>query len=252
MNAPLPFQDFQFALARHLRHPHRVPRPVGVSARRTEIYHGLVRNNFEGFLLACFPMTHTLLGARRWSRLVDTFFREARCHTPYFREIPCEFLHWLLASPALPISFPAWLPELAHYEWVELAVDVMETSSPFAYHPTGNLLDGQPVLPPAAMNLAYAWPVHRISPAWRPRKPSATHLLVFRDVYEAVQFIVLNPVSARLVVLLQAAEGELSGRDACLQIAHELQHPEPELLLMHGAHLLDQLRIAGAILGSKK
>lgn len=252
MNALPPFQDFQFALARHLRHPRRVPRPVGVSVRCTAVYHELVRNNLEGFLLACFPVSHALLGARRWPRLVDAFFREARCHTPYFREIPREFLRWLLEASSLPISFPAWLPELAHYEWVELAVDVMETAPPLAHHPTGNLLDGQPVLATAAMNLAYAWPVHRISPAWRPRKPGATHLLVFRDVHEAVQFVALNPVSARLVALLQAAEGELSGRDACLQIAHELQHPEPEQLLVHGAHLLDQLRTAGAILGSKK
>jgi hypothetical protein len=56
------------------------------------------------------------------------------------------------------------LPELAHYEWVELAVDVMETSPPFAYNPTGNLLNEQPVLAAAAMNLAYVWPVHRIRP----------------------------------------------------------------------------------------
>lgn len=251
MNAQLPFQNFQFALASHLRHPHRVPRPVGISARRATIYHGLVRNNLEGFLLACFPITHRLLGVRRWSRLVDAFFREARCHTPYFREIPREFLHWLLTSSSLPITFPAWLPELAHYEWVELAVDVMDVPAP-VYNPTGNLLDEQPVLAAAAMNLAYVWPVHRISSEWRPRKPTATNLLVFRDAHEAVQFIALNPVSARLVALLQAAKGELSGRDACLQVAQELQHPEPELLLPHGAHLLEQLRTAGAILGSKK
>lgn len=251
MNAQLSFQDFQFALASHLRHPRRVPRPVGISARRTAIYRGLVRNNLEGFLLACFPITHRLLGVRRWPQLVDAFFREARCHTPYFREIPREFLHWLLTSPSLPVTFPAWLPELAHYEWVELAVDVMDAPAP-VYNPTGNLLDEPPVLAAAAMNLAYVWPVHRISPEWRPRKPSATHLLVFRDTHEAVQFIALNPVSARLVALLQAAEGELSGRDACLRVAHELQHPEPGLLLTHGAHLLDQLRTAGAILGSKK
>jgi len=252
MNAQLPFQDFQFALARHLRHPRRVPHPVGVPARRTDIYHGLVRNNLEGFLLACFPITHALLGVRRWQRLVDVFFREARCHTPYFREIPREFLHWLLEAPSLPVTFPDWLPELAHYEWVELAVDVMETSPLPAYNPTGNLLNEQPVLAAAAMNLAYVWPVHRIGLEWRPRKPSTTHLLVFRDAHEAVQFIALNPVSARLVALLQAAESQLSGRNACLQIAHELQHPEPELLLVHGAQLLNQLRTAGAILGSRK
>jgi hypothetical protein len=252
MNAPLPFQAFQFALARHLRSPRNAGRPAGVVPRRAGIYRELVRNNLEGFLLACFPVTRTLLGPRRWQRLVSAFFRDARCHTPYFREIPREFLGWLLATDAPPIALPPWMGELAHYEWAELAVDVMETAAPQDYAAAGDLLSDRPVLAPALMNLAYAWPVHRIGRDWRPRKPSATHLLVFRDAHEAVQFIELNPLSAQLVVLLQAADGQLGGRDACLQIANELQHPEPELLLVHGAQLLNQLRTAGAILGSRK
>jgi hypothetical protein len=99
MNAQLPFQDFQFALARHLRHPRIVCRaPWCMPARRaTDIYHGLVRNNLERIFAGLLPYyACRLLGVRRWQRLVDVFFREARCHTPYFREIPREFLHWLL------------------------------------------------------------------------------------------------------------------------------------------------------------
>ena len=38
MNAPLPFQEFQFALARHLRSPRNVGRPAGVAPRRAGIY----------------------------------------------------------------------------------------------------------------------------------------------------------------------------------------------------------------------
>lgn len=248
MNAPLPFQEFQYALGRHLRHPHGVKRPAGVPMRRADVYHGLLRNNLEGFLLACFPITHALLGARRWPRLVDAFFREARCHTPYFREIPHEFLDWLLTTE-LPVALPPWLAELAHYEWVELALDVMETAALPDVDPEGDLLDGEPVLAPALMNLAYVWPVHRIGPAFRPRKPQATHLLVFRNTEYRIKFIELNPVSARLVTLLQ--EDGHSGREACTRIATELHHPSPDVLLGHGAGILNQLRLAGAILGSK-
>lgn len=248
MNAPLPFQAFQLALARHLRSPRGAARPAGVTARRAGIYRGLVRNNLEGFLLACFPVTRFVLGARRWQRLVNVFFQDARCHTPYFREIPREFLRWLLETETLPVAPPPWLRELAHYEWVELAVDVMETDAPPNHDAAGDLMTSQPVLASALMNLAYAWPVHRISRDWRPRKPQATHLLVFRDADEAVEFIALNPVSARLVALLQT-EG-LTGHAACLRIAGELGYPDPDALLFHGAQLLQQLRAAGAILGS--
>ncbi len=245
------FQDFQFDFGRHLRDPRRHPRPAGVPARRTAIYSELLYNNLEGFLLACFPVSHVLICKRRWPRLVRAFFREARCHTPYFREIPREFLRWLTGTDSLPVKLPPWLPELAHYEWVELALDVMDTPTP-ACDPAGDLMDGVPVLAPALMNLAYAWPVHRIGPDYRPRKPPAkgpTQLLVYRDAADAVQFIEQNPVSARLVALLQ--EGRLTGRAACRAIAAELAHPQPEAVVTHGAQLLEDLRAAGAILGAK-
>lgn len=241
------FQQFQFDFGRHVRDPRANPRPAGVPARRAGIYSELLYNNLEGFLLACFPISHELLGPRRWPKLVRAFLRDARCHTPYFREIPREFLHWLTTAATLPVKLPAWLKELAHYEWVELALDVMETESP-ACDPNGDLLAGVPVLAPALMNLSYTWPVQRIGPDYRPRKPQATHLLVYRDRTDEVQFIEQNPVNSRLVELL--VEGRHSGRAACLAIAAELAHPQPEAVVAHGAQLLETLRTAGAIIGT--
>jgi len=249
MNAPLPFQEFQYALGRHLRHPRSAKRPDDIPVRRTDIYRELVRNNLEGFLRACFPVTHALLGTRRWPRLVDAFFREARCHSPYFREIPREFLDWLLTAETLPVALPPWLAELAHYEWVELALDVMETAALPNFDPEGDLLEGEPVLAPALMNLTYAWPVHQIGSTFRPRKPQPAHLLVFRNTADRIEFIELNPLSARLVTLLQ--KGGRSGREACTRIATELHHPSLDSLIRHGADMLNELRLADAILGRK-
>ncbi|MHB1360026.1 MAG: HvfC/BufC family peptide modification chaperone [Rhodocyclaceae bacterium] len=84
----LAFQNFQNAFGRHIRDPRQAPRPTGVPARRMAIYNELLFNNLTGFLDACFPITRQLFGERRWRRLHRAFFREARCHTPYFREIP--------------------------------------------------------------------------------------------------------------------------------------------------------------------
>jgi hypothetical protein len=244
MDAFHEFQRFQHAFGRHIRDPRGVPRPAGVPARRMAIYNELLFNNLTGFLDACFPVTRSVLGERRWRRLNRAFFREARCHTPYFREIPREFLRWLPNDAG-----PAWIPELVHYEWVELALDVVEVETP-AHDPQGDLIDGKPVLAPALMNLAYQWPVQRIGPNYRPRKPRPTHLLVYRDAVDAVRFVELNPVSARLVTLLQA--GKLSGRAACLTVAAEIEHPQPEAVIAHGAAVLADLHAAGAILGSTK
>lgn len=235
------FQQFQHEFGRHLRDPRRAPRPAGVPARHAALYGELLFNNLSGFLDACYPVTRAVLGARRWRRLQRSFFREARCRTPWFREIPREFLDWLPAG-----SGPAWLGELAHYEWVELALDVMDADVP-PHDPHGDLLAGVPVLAPALMNLSYAWPVQHIGPDYRPRKPQPVHLLVFRDRDDLVRFVELNPVSARFVDLL--LQGGRTGSDACRQVAREIGHADPDAVLAHGVVQLEALRAAGALLG---
>jgi len=244
MDAP-DFQSFQRAFGRHLRDPRHAPRPAGVPARRMAVYNELLFNNICGFLDSCFPVCRATLGEARWRRLNRGFYRDWPNHTPWFREIPREFVRYLNeATVRQPL--PAWLAELAHYEWVELAVDTMDVVIPTAKL-AGNPLVGYPILNPTLINLSYQWPVHRISPDYRPRKPQATQLLVYRDADDAVQFVASNPVTARLLALL--ANEHLTGRAACLRIASELQHPAPESLVTHGLAMLEKLRQQGVILG---
>lgn len=241
------FQQFQRAFARHIRDPRHAPRPQGVPARRMAVYRELLFNNICGFLDTCFPVCRTLLGETRWRRLNRAFYRDWPSHTPWFREIPREFVRYLSEScPSQPL--PRWFTELAHYEWAELAVDVMEAPIP-AHDPVGNLLARPVVLNPALLNLTYTWPVHRIGPQYRPRKPCPVHLVIYRAADETVQFTEINAVTARLLALLATAPA--GGETALYQIADELQHPNPEQLLAHGAALLEELRSQGIILGTE-
>ncbi len=244
------FQRYQYAFAAHIRNPAASPRPSGVPAARMRVYNELLFNNLEGFLLACFPVCRKLLGARAWKRLVRAFFAQHRCRTPLFRQIPEEFVQWLSGAA---VERPDYLPHLAHYEWVELAVDTSTaTSDAHTFDPEGNLLGGRPVLDPAAMLVAYPYPVHRIGPRMRPSQPDEelTRILVFRDRDDRVRFVVLNPVTARLLALL--SEGNLSGREALNAIAGELSHPDPGAVIAAGAQVLEDLRSQGAILGSAR
>ena len=239
------FQSFQRAFGRHLRDPQHTPRPAGVPARRMAVYNELLFNNLTGFLDSCFPVCRALLGETRWRRLNRTFYRDWPSHTPWFREIPREFTRYLAAGD-IAQRLPAWLAELAHYEWAELAVDIMDCPLP-ACDPAGDPMHAPIVLNPALMNLAYTWPVHRIGPDYRPRKAVATHLVVYRDADDQVQFSEINPVTGYLLARL--AEQPQTGTAACLALAEALHHPSPERLLAHGAVLLDDLRRQGIVLG---
>jgi hypothetical protein len=242
--ATLPaFQSFQMAFGRRCRDPRGAPRPAGVPARGMAVYEELLFNNITGFLDACFPVCRRLLGETRWRRLNRSFFRDWRSATPWFREIPREFLDYLAGAKR---RLPAWFADLAHYEWVELAVDTSDAVAA-RHNRDGDLIAGRPLLNPTLMNLAYAWPVQRIGPAYRPRRPRAVRLLVFRDAADTVRFAEINDVTARLLDIL--AERQCSGGAACTQVAAELGHPSPSAVVAHGAALLEDLRRQGAILG---
>ena len=58
--------------------------------------------------------------------------------------------------------------ELAHYEWVELALDVSTLEIPSDVALTGDALDEHPVVSPTAWRLSYQYPVHKIGPHYQP------------------------------------------------------------------------------------
>jgi len=244
------FQDYQREFTAHIRDPQGVSRPKGVPARRMKVYNALVYNNMEGFLLSCFPVCRKILGQRRWGRLVRTFFRDHVCHTPYFRQIPEEFLKYLQEEWQRPADMPPFLPELAHYEWMELELDTSDRdTNPPAHDPDGDLLAGQPLLNSVLRVLAYRWPVHRLSPRYRPMQPpeAATFILAFRDTALTVRFVVINSASARLLNLFQE-HPELTGADAVSRLAQEMAL-SPEALLGFAKNLMQDLCAQGAFLG---
>jgi hypothetical protein len=214
-----------------------------------KIYRELVYHNLESFLLNCFPVTRKVLGRRRWDRLVRGFLSAHRCRTPYFRQIPDEFLQYLQEEPGAREGYPEFLLELAHYEWIELALTVSNRDEQaVAYHSDGDLIEGRPVLNPVLANLAYRWPVHQVAPRVR-IAPRPTFLLAFRDAGYTVRFMEQSAVAGRLLGLLET--GERTGREAVAQLAAELTPPEPAGLIGFArAHLL-ALKDAGAILGTR-
>jgi hypothetical protein len=241
------FQRFQYAFAAHIRNPKANPIPEGVDARRMRIYRSLVYNNIQNFLLSCFPVLKKILGARRWERVVRHFLDTHLSRSPFFREIPGEFIQFLQKEGSIPAGYPEFILELAHYEWIELVLSVSnETPDWDVVDTAGNLLEDRPALNPVLANLYYHWPVHRLAP----RVPAAradTYLLVFRDSEDQVRFIEINAFTARLINLLDTTEH--TGRSALEIIATESRHRAPDAVLQGGLEIMRDLQARGALLG---
>ncbi len=244
----LEFQRFQYAFTSHIRNPRVNPCPRGIETRRMQIYRRLVYQNIENFLLACFPVLRKVLGARRWARLVRGFLAGHHSHSPFFRQIPEEFLRFLQNDGALPATYPKFVLELAHYEWIEL---VLATSTDIPewemIDPDGSLLEQRPILNPVLANLRYGWPVHRIAPRVRV-SAAETYLLVFRDASDQVQFTEINAFTSRLIHLLEPAEH--TGRTVLEIIIEEARHFSPEVVIQGGLKIMQDLQVRGALLGT--
>lgn len=246
----LDLHQYQGDFCAYVRNPRLYPRPHGTKARRIAVYAELVFNNIEKTLASCFPVSRKVLGARRWKRLVQRFLAEHQSKSPLFRQIPEEFLRWV--ETVQDDTLPPFLHPLAHYEWVELAISVSDAEPEVDIDPQGDLLAQIPVLVPALMLLAYQWPVQLISAKFQPEQPLSEPqwLLVFRNAQDEVRFMELNPVSARLVTLLQ--DLTLTGREALIQVADALHHPDQALVVSFGAEVLSELRAQGAIMGTAR
>ena len=246
----------QDALAAHIRDPDRVPPPAGIEDRRLKIYRELFFNNVENLLAGNFPVLRKLYGADVWQALLRAFYRDHDCQTPLFTELAREFLRYLDARADTDAGRddPPWLRELAHYEWIELALQISEArSDDIAHDPHGDLLDGRPLVSPLAWPLAYAWPVHRIGPDHRPDAPpqAPTLLMLRREADGTVSFHALTPLSFRLLQRLDAEPG-LSGREQLHALAAEAGAIDSEAFLRDGAAMLAVMRAEGTILGTRQ
>ena len=247
-------REQQFAFAAHLRDPTAAPPPVGIEDRRLQIYRELFYNNLEGLLASNFPVMRALLGDTRWHALVRDFYRDHRCHTPLFPEIGRELLRFLETRATKGSGDPPFLLELAHYEWVELALALDEAElDAIAVRPDGDLLAEAPVLSPVAWPLAYAWPVQQLRSDFQPETPppQPTFLLVVRDRADKVQFKAIDALGYQLLQALHDNAAGHSGRELLITLARRLGVADEDTFIDGGARLLQQLRARDVILGTQ-
>jgi len=252
MSQGLDFQELQYRFTAHIRDPETNPAPEDIEARRMQVYSELMYNNVQDFMASSFPVLREILDDDAWHALMRDYYSRHKAKTPLFPEMPREFLHYLEHEREAEADHPFML-ELAHYEWVEAALYLADAERPEAVDPEADLLDGLPVVSSLSWLLSYNYPVHRIGNEYQPQEApeQATHLLVYRDADNEIQYLDLNPLSMRLLTMLKAAEAK-SARQALLAIAEAIQHPEPQVVVQGGLAILEELRDRGVILGCRQ
>lgn len=167
-----------------------IPKRVG------QLYQSLIFNNLKGFINQCLPVCQTLMTAEEWQALTLYFFQNGDLHSPYFTEINkhfVDFLYTLSAEQRASLNVPDYLADLAHYEWIELVLDIYPDTKVYAPLYPGYVLNIN------LKNLHYQWQVHRISEDNLPKEAEDTFLLVYRTPTHHIEFMEVNALTHLLI-----------------------------------------------------
>ena len=169
---------------------------------RLSVYRSLFFNNIKNFIAGGFPVVKEVLGEEQWLILVREFMLEHVCETPYFVEISREFVRYLSHFDCTARGYPAFLYELAHYEWLEIDVSVRDEDLPLKAR-SGDLPERYTLCGLATL-ASYHYPVHQISSECQPEKLSEQrhNYVVYRDKSDDVQFMVTEPLTALLLTII--------------------------------------------------
>lgn len=221
----LEFQKAQQAFANRIRHGNNAPCPKGITNGRMEIYQQCFFNGINALLTNCFPVIHSILRRDQWRGLVRDFYANHQSKTPLFYEIPEEFLSYLLQEHKGIDGF-GFLIELAHFEWMALALNNASGNPPKALAKKADYDCSILAVSEVAEIVGYHFPVHRITPKYLPIKQAgtATYLCIYRHSDDRVKHIELNAVTARFLQILKASPQ--STKSAIEEVAKEMGHQD--------------------------
>ncbi len=197
-----PFQETQRRFTHWVRHPDLTETPDGIAPARMQVYHDLIFNNIQSFIEHSYPVTQAMLPDELWQRLVWMFFQTAQCDSPFYYDISLQFREWLDSSTSSDITvlhthYP-WLRELLHYEWLELYVDMAETTwTASTAAPDHDALH----LRTTCWVLAYHYPVHTWTTDDHPDQPlpAPACLAIYRDEDDQTRIEVVTPLMALVI-----------------------------------------------------
>lgn len=191
----------------------------GVAPERLLVYRRLVHNRIRRVISEFLPRTHARLGRDRLARDVQAFLAADALTSPYWRDVPGQFVAWVATRWQEDPAISDYLVDLARHEC--LAFDVRndpaggekDTGLPLA-------LDRPLRFDGTTRLMRYAYAVHQLSAdveVLDEPEPFATSLLVYRDDEHTVRYLQLTPFAAEVVAALRDRRRPVSDglREAC-------------------------------------
>jgi hypothetical protein len=224
---------------------------LAVGAERFLVYRALVHNRVRNTVRDFITRTAARLGRLRLRADVAEFMHARAMASPYLRDVPEEFVEFMLPRWRDDPGLPPFLGDLARHELLEYTV----LNDPRGGEaPTGEALalDRPLRFDGAARLLAYDWAVHRLPlPPEDRSEPTRTPtwLLAYRDAEHKVRYLELTELAAAILRQLMGEGATVADglKAACAELGVELTDER----LGIAAQLLTDLAERGVMLGAE-
>lgn len=171
--------------------------------KREKIYYHLMRANLREVLANVYARVIQQIGHEKWAFLIDQFLQHHTAETPYFYQLPDEFLSFLWHNNGLYQECP-WVFALAHFEWMELVASVADRS--IVAQKKLNLGSESVIqCSPLAYYCQYDYAVYPLDKEAQPLalRASPWQGIIYRDDKEQVHWQELDPWTALLFNTIQ-------------------------------------------------
>lgn len=206
---PSPSALAQAAFADHVRNP-SLPAPVGIAPERLAVYTRLLRNNIGSFIDLCFSDSQSFVAAAQWQAWQHRFLIEAQPESPFFNDIPVQFLHYLHTLPETEQPAAEVLAMMAFETALLHAETAMQPDTDGAWHAHSLL-----TWAPAARLQAH--PCDFVSSGLSAIDATPCHVLSWRGRDDAVYYRIVEGIDLFLLQHFQTQD------DTCDQLLHNLQ-----------------------------
>jgi len=179
---------------------------LSASPQRLLAYHQMVHGRLFKAIRTFIGGAADRLGHDRLRADVDAWIADPGPKTPYFLEIPAEFLAWAQPRWEADSSLAPWVAELAAHQVLIRTVrnDPREIGEPTG---KGLELDGPVVCNGTVRVVRYRWAVHRLPKRLGPEQEPAHEpaiVIAYRGPDQQPSFIDIKPRSAHMLERLLA------------------------------------------------
>jgi hypothetical protein len=175
----------------------------GVTPNRIHHYRRLIFNIALDTLSTAFPISKKLLGSDIWREMVDLFYSNSTCTSPFVWKMPQDFFEFyeLEGSFSTQKQKHPFLSDLIHFELIELEMYMMEDISVPELEKTGSIIKNKIILHPESKIILLDYPVHVKPPnEINDEDKGQYYCLCFREpIDRKILFIDLSPYFAFVI-----------------------------------------------------